>query len=482
MTIERSVEIREILTPLDWSVFTLVIFATIGLVLWGNRKQSQVSTSDPSGILDYLIMGRRLTLPLFVSTLVATWYGGIFGVTQIAFEDGIYNFLTQGLFWYATYIIFALFLVNRIRSFEAVTLPDLVTKMVGKRSGYISAVFNVFNVIPVTYAISIGLLIQALFGWTLSVSICAGVAMVGAYSFFGGFRAVVFSDLAQFFVMCSAVFLVLVFSLTNFGGITYLTANLPATHFEPLGKHSLATTLVWGFIALSTLVDPNFYQRCFAANSSRTAKIGILLSTLVWLGFDICTTLGGMYARAAIPEAESGTAYLTYAIQILPDGLRGFMVAGILATILSTLDSYIFVASTTLTHDLGPKKWRESLTAHRLGVILIAGVAILLSFAFEGNIRQIWKTLGSYSAACLLFPLLLTYIRPGRISDREFLPATIAGAAAMTYWRLSEKAGWSPSIAGIDDFYIGLAITMLTLGLALILTRRTSPKVSPAKI
>jgi len=46
---------------------------------------------------------------LFVGTLVATWYGGIFGVTFIAFEKGLYNFLTQGVFWYIAYLIFACF-------------------------------------------------------------------------------------------------------------------------------------------------------------------------------------------------------------------------------------------------------------------------------------------------------------------------------------------------------------------------------------
>lgn len=482
MKLQSELELNSILSPLDWFVFTAVLVATIGLVVWGNLKLSQADDSVEAGILDYLLMGRRLTLPLFIGTLVATWYGGIFGVTQIAFEDGVYNFITQGAFWYITYILFALFLVQRIRGFEAVTLPDLVSKMVGKRSGQVSAIFNVFNVIPITYAISIGLLIQALFGSSMELSIVLGVSLVLAYSFFGGFRAVVFSDLAQFFVMCSAVLFVLLFSLYTFGGISFLQSSLPSTHFEPLGKYSLATTLVWGFIALSTLVDPNFYQRCFAANSTRTARIGILCSTVIWFGFDICTTLGGMYARAVIPEAESGTAYLTYAVQVLPDGFRGFLLAGVLATILSTLDSYLFVASTTLTHDLGPQRWKESVWAHRIGVLTIGIVAIVMSFAFEGNIRDIWKTLGSYSAACLLFPLLFAYWKPSRIGDAQFLPATISGAACMTYWRFADKSNWPTIWSGLDDFYIGLIVTTTVLGLAILMSRNASPSnVEPSR-
>ena len=66
MQLQSNIAIREILSPLDWVIFSVVIFATIGLVIWGNRKKSQSAEEDSTGILDYLIMGRRLTLPLFV--------------------------------------------------------------------------------------------------------------------------------------------------------------------------------------------------------------------------------------------------------------------------------------------------------------------------------------------------------------------------------------------------------------------------------
>ena len=71
-------------------------------------------------------MGRYLTLPMQVATLVATWYGGLFGVTAIAFEQGLYNFIIQGVFWYITYIIFALWPVEKIRSKPTATLAELV--------------------------------------------------------------------------------------------------------------------------------------------------------------------------------------------------------------------------------------------------------------------------------------------------------------------------------------------------------------------
>jgi SSS family solute:Na+ symporter len=470
-TILPKIELSQILTTADWLVFFIVMLLTIISVLYGNhRKKQDIKANDESGnFLDLLIMGRRLTLPMFVATLVATWYGGIFGVTEIAFNNGIYNFITQGAFWYIAYIIFAFFIINKIQGYKAVTLPDLITKMFGPRSGILAAFFNFFNVLPIAYVISIGLFSQLLFGGELWLNMTLGVLLVVLYSMWGGLRAVVFSDIIQFFVMCIAVFLILAFSIGNFGGLEFLKNNLPTSYFSPTGKAGLATTLVWGFIALATLVDPNFYQRCFAADKPETAKKGILISTLVWFCFDICTTFGAMYAKAVIPEADSSHAYLTYALQLLPSGIRGLVLAGIFATILSTIDSYLFLAGTTLAYDLAPKKYKGNILFHHLGIILVGIISVFMAIVFEGNIKTVWKTLGSYSAACLLLPVLYGYLKPNKIKDNQFIFACLLGILATTYWRNATHTGF---FVNIDELYAGVFATSLGIFLYPIFTKK----------
>jgi SSS family solute:Na+ symporter len=451
-----TLDIRSILSPFDWMVFFAILLITLAAIVYGEVLKRRAELKTKESFLDYLLFGRQLTLPLFVATLVATWYGGIFGVTQISFEYGIYNFITQGVFWYGTYLLFALVLVDKVRKYQAVTLPDLVGQMFGPKSEKLSALFNFINVIPVAYTISIGLLLQALFGGSLIVMSTIGVLFVVIYSWFGGFRAVVLSDVVQFIVMCLAVLLVLIYSVDIFGGIGFLKANLPSQHFSILGGHGILTTLSWGLIALSTLVDPNFYQRIFAAQTTKTARNGILISTVIWFCFDICTTAGGMYARAVIPEADSAQAYLIYALQILPDGVRGFFLAGVAATILSTLDSFIFIAGTTFSYDLLPKKWKNKVLFNHLSNLLAAIISIILASMFSGDIKSVWKTLGSYSAACLLVPIMCGHLFPGKISDRQFFYSGIIGAIATTYWR-----HWSQS--SLDEIYIGSLATLVSL-------------------
>lgn len=466
-----KIDFWNFLSPLDVIVFFLVLAITAASVLYGQHLKAKAlkKDSEKESFLDMLVLGRQLTMPMFIATLVATWYGGIFGVTEIAFNYGIYNFVTQGVFWYVAYIIFAFFIIHKIAPYKAVTLPDLVEKMFGPNSAKLTGVFNFFNVLPVAYTISLGLFLQLLFGGELIANIAMGTTFVVLYSMWGGFRAVVFSDIIQFFVMVSGVFLILLFSVMTFGGLDFLQANLPAKHFSVTGGNSIATTLVWGFIAMSTLVDPNFYQRCFAAVNERAAKRGILISTFIWFCFDICTTFGAMYARAIIPTAESKHAYMTYAVQILPDGLKGFVLAGILATILSTMDSYLFLAGTTLSYDLAPKKWKGKVKFHHLGIILVGVISICVSIVFKGDIKAVWKTLGSFSASCLLLPVVYGHIFPNRIKDNQFVFSCLLGVITTAIWRNIERPA---PFNNVDELYIGILTTSLGLTFYHLLNRK----------
>ena len=69
-----------------------------------------------SGSDDYLLAGRTLTLPVFVATLVSTWYGGILGVGEYSYRYGLSNWFVFGVPYYFFALIFALFLAKKIRA------------------------------------------------------------------------------------------------------------------------------------------------------------------------------------------------------------------------------------------------------------------------------------------------------------------------------------------------------------------------------
>ena len=473
----------------DYGVLALVLAITYGAVIYGrSRKPSAQRT-----VVDILVDGRRLTLPFFVATLVATWYGGVLGVTAISYEYGIYNFVTQGVFWYASYLIFAFFLAPKLKKTASLTLPEVTEKFFGPKAEKVAAVFNIFNVIPTTYAISIGLIIHSLTHVPLVWSITLGVTLVLGYSFIGGFRSIILSDLVQFLVMVSAILCVLFFSIFTYGGWDFLTAELPETHFTATGGQNISELIMWGFIALSTLVDPNFYHRVFAARDSKVAKKGILISVILWMIIDIGTTAGGMYAAAVIKNTDPNTAYLYYGVSLLPTGVKGFFLAGLICTILSTLDSYLFLASSTMSYDILEKK-KNFFTSYRINLLVFALLSILLGSLFTSGlpgasgIKDVWKTFGSYSAGCLLLPLMAGFLKISSFKEKHFLYATLLSAFFITFWRLKdylweflghnllENLGVPEVVMNLEELYIGLVVSA-----AVLLTAQLKSKAAQAR-
>lgn len=459
-----------LVTTIDWIVFFAILALTLAFVWYGQRLKEKIPEKEQHSALELLLMGRRLTLPLFVATLVATWYGGIFGVTQLTYEKGVYNFLTQGIFWYVTYLIFAFFLVKKIRQYQVLTLAELAGASFGPKAEKLTAFLNFFNLLPMAYIISLGLFMQSLFGGDLFTHSIVGLVLVTAWSLWGGFQAVVFSDVVQFVVMILSVFFVAAFSWFHMGSPMMLLEKLPATHLDLTGGETTLNIMIWGFIAMSTLVDPNFYQRCLAANSEKTARRGILISTVVWFFFDICTTLGALYAKVALPDANPQHAYLQHAMMITPPGIRGMILAGILAIVLSTLDSYLFSAATCVSYDLFNQKKEFTPWHHHIALIGVAILSLILSMQFSGSVIEVWKTVGGFSAACLLFPLMCSQIFPGRLSEKSFISAVLTGMSFMLIWAYSPLSQY---VLDVDKFYAGLIGTSLVMIPALLIPNKS---------
>ncbi len=396
-----SITISDYLEKLDIFIIIFSLLSCFYLAKISNRNTTIKTNSE------YLLMDKKLTLPFFIATLTATWYGGIFGVTQIAFEQGIYNFFTQGLSWYISYIIFAIFFVKKIRQHKVLSIAELIGKKFGPNARKISAFLLFFHALPVSYALSLGIFLQMCFGISLFQGIIIGTLLVACYCCFGGFRAIVITDAWQFVLMFSSVIILLIFCFINFGGLGFLTHNLPTSYFSYHGTSSSFKPFLWLFLACSsTLIHPAFYQRCLAANSDKNAILGIFLAIFCWLIFDLCTTFASMYAKVLIPDALSEQAYLTFALQLLPTGFKGLFIAGILATILSTLDSFLFISASSISYDIFSHN-KNNLSFYRNITMLISAViTILMAYFFKARFENLWITFGSFFSLTLL-PLTL---------------------------------------------------------------------------
>jgi len=456
------------LAIVDYAIIVIYFVMLFALGFFIKRKVHSLN--------DYFLAGRRLTLPIFVATLVSTWYGGLLGVGELSFNYGFVNWLTQGFFWYLVYLFFAFFLANRIRKTNLYTIPDQLERFYDKRSRFLGAIFNFIMVTPAPYVFSMGLIFSILFGWDLWVGILLGTIVIVFYTIRGGFFADVYTDFIQFFLMMIGVAMIIPIAVQTYGGFDFLTANLPETHLTITGGWTTQMILVWGFLAFWTLADPGFYQRCYAAKDDKIPKKGILISIGFWLLFDICTTFTGMYAAAAsnagVLVVESATtSYLSIAGALLPPALLGLFLTGLIATVMSTVDSFTFLGAMNISHDLYKNIFKKEATEKqvmnmtKIGIIITIGFAVIISLFFD-SIVAMWYTIGTIGISALIVPILIGFFYKRKKSPMASILSMIAGSGTALFWFVNgylnlDQWGWPQYIFGVEPMYPGLLASLI---------------------
>lgn len=447
-------------SSLDIVIVLLFFSALLFIGFLAGRKHGK--TAD-----DYLLSGRQVGLFVFVLTNVSTWYGGILGVGEFTYRYGLLSWFTQGLPYYFFAFLFAFFFAGKIRRASLFTIPDKIEEKFGRTASLFSAVIVFILVSPAPYLLMAANLIAIFFGLPIIPSLIAALILSFAYLFKGGYRADLYTDVFQFFVMFAGFILIFIIAYITFGGIEFLSNHLPEEHLKITGGASSAFIAIWFLIAMWTFADPGFHQRCYAAKNENTAKRGILISIILWAFFDFLTTSTGLYARALLPDiTQPVNAFPLLAEKILAPGLKGIFYAALFATILSTLNSFLFLSATTVGRDfifrLKKEKDELKLKPYTIGGLALAGLLSVLLAYYIPSVIELWYTLGSICIPAIIFPVISSYHDKLIIAKKFVIVEMAAAVIASTGWFAAEKifsmSGlWSeiePMIAGLSAAFI----------------------------
>jgi SSS family solute:Na+ symporter len=416
---------------------------------------------------DYLLGGRNVGLLMFILTNVATWYGGILGVGEFTYNYGLASWFTQGIPYYAFAFLFAFLFAEKIRKASLFTIPDKITQVYGRTAGLLSAVVVFILVSPAPYLLMVANLISLVFNISLFYSLIISNLLVLVFMIKGGFRSDIFTDAFEFFVMFGGFIVILLFAVSAYGGFGFLKANLPPAHLTPTGGASPVYIIVWFFIALWTFADPGFHQRCYAAKDGKTARNGILISIILWAFFDFLTTSTGLYARAAFPNlANPSQSYLFLAEKLLGPGLKGFFYIALFATILSTLNSFLFISATTIGRDffqaLSSDKNDGRLKKHTgIGLIISSVLSILFALLIP-SVIGLWYTIGSLFIPAIIFLVTGAYFPKFRVSSKYAVAEMIAAVFASASWLFIKDLSFIPPLLKeVEPMITGLVLGLI---------------------
>ena len=435
----------------------LALLIAIGLL---TRRQARSSE-------DYLLMARKLSLPGFVMALVASWYGGILGVSEYSFRYGLSNWFVFGLPYYLHAALFAIFLAKRARTTRFVSMADQLEAAYGVRVAQLGALVIFLTTMPAAYVLMIGKLAEWMFGVPYWLALLLGLLVSTIYIYSGGLKGLVRADLIYFAVMYGGFVMIVIALVSQYGGMGFLRAKVPSELFTPAGGQTFAAVFVWYIIASTTLIEPLYYELTYAAKSAKTAQRGILIAILFWALFDFMTTTTGLYAHALLKDiSDPAFAFPELARMVLPAGLFGLFLAALLATVMSTIDSYTFIAAQALGRDFfwRGKADRSAIDATRyvrVGLLATFVGAYLLALASE-SIIALWHGLGSVSAPILLLQMLTSWSSRSKFGKRVVLAGMLVSGLVALVWRLwPEMSGQESYWFNIEPIYAGLAISVL---------------------
>jgi SSS family solute:Na+ symporter len=442
--------------------YAIIIIYLLGLAYLGLTRRA----ADRDSAANYILGGRTLTLPAFVASLVSTWYGGILGVGEFTYRYGLSNWLVFGAPYYLAAFLFALFLAKKARQTEALTIPDQLEAAYGRKAAIAGSIIIFLMTLPAAYVLMLAMFFKYLFGWPLWLGALLGTIFSIFYIHLGGFRSVVRTDILQFATMFFGFILLFILLATKYGGLSFIENNVPPTHLTWHGGNSGWYIAVWYVIALATLIEPAFYQRCYAVKNEAAARKGILISIACWAFFDFLTTSCGLYARALLPNLDNpATSFIGLANLILPAGLLGIFMLALLSTIHSTVDSYFFIAASTFGRDIVWRIFRvrddEIVHYTRTGLILSATIAAVAALYFE-SIVDIWHDFGSVGTPALLMPLLSAFQGRRKLKSGVAFVSIIAAGGISLVWLLSRYITADGNYwINLEPIFPGLGVSFL---------------------
>lgn len=464
--------IHDALTTLDLGIIGVYLLA---MVLIGVICVKRVKNSG-----DFYVAGRSFGPMVLMATVCATIIGGsgLMGRAGVAYSSGFKAILTAVPYLLGMFIFSGI--SGRISDIgfqhNISSIPELFEKRFGKEAKIILAAMVAFAMMgtvasQVTATATIIKMLGGEFGISYETGALIACFVFMVYTATSGLFGVVYTDVLQFYMLLLFVYILIpIASLTKVGGFANYTANLAPELFKPYINGDILSDIITYLVF--TMAGAEMWQRAFAAKDRHSAKEGMFLGTgvygltilLVYFMGTVAHQIIGDDVLAAFGSTDAVVPAL--AIKVLPAGLTGLALAGILSVIMSTADSYLLVSVQTCVHDIwktfkpdmGEKK--EILLSRIFSVILPLG-ALVIALYIKNAYNILMFAWSFYAAAAGLPAFAALYWK--KATKEGIIAGMLAGFVFCVGWKLyGNPFGLGPTVPGA----IACAIALIAVSLA----------------
>jgi SSS family solute:Na+ symporter len=401
---------------LDTGIVLAYLAMMVAIGLYASRKQGSVE--------DYFVASGRIGTLSIACLWLASWIGGasVVAGASNAYHSGI----SAG--WYIGSMVigcslFGLFFaarVNRIgRQNKLLTYPDMIESRYDSRTRVVATITTILAYLG--YAAgqiaASALVLQTLLGMQYEAALLLSAGIIVVYTATGGFLAITFTDWVQVSILFVGVAIVgIPIAVANGGDWSTLTTSLPESYFDVGGMGWPTILAMVVSISLSFFTAMDNYTRCFAARSEQTARRGALIASVLLVPLLVGTVWMGLTTQVLIPGmADTGDVLTRFVIEYFPVGLKGLLLVGILAALMSTADICILTASANATRDIYQRYVNPAVEPKRLlGMSMVASAVIgtgatLMAWLMQDVLSILLVAFTVNSAALFLPSIAMVY-------------------------------------------------------------------------
>ncbi|MGM7647424.1 sodium:solute symporter family protein [Nocardia sp. JW2] len=511
VVLDASSSLRLDAAPVDYALVALYFVFVLGI---GLIARSRVSSS-----VDFFLSGR--SLPAWVTGLafISANLGAV-EIMGMSANGAQYGFPTFNYFWigavpamlFLGVVMMPFYYGSKVRS-----VPEFMRRRFGTGAHLVNALsFAVAQVLIAGVNLYLlGTILNVLLGWPLWISVAVAAVIVLSYVTLGGLSAAIYNEVLQFFVIVAALLPLTLVGLHRVGGWDRLQDKVSAS---PGGADQLHT---WPGNAMSGFTDnfasimgivfglgfvlsfgywtTNFVevQRALATHSIAAAQRTPIIGAYPKMFIPLIVVIPGMISAvlvpqmieykqqvAANPDFEGDVTYnqalLFLMKEVLPNGLLGVGLAGLLAAFMAGMAANISAFNTVFSFDLWQQYVRKDrsdgyyLRVGRLATVGATVAAIFTAFIAGGfsNMMDYLQTLFSFFNAPLFATFILGMLWKRMTAAAGWIGLVSGTLAAIVVFVLNETGVTSLSgqgasfvaagVAFVVDIVVSVAVTMVT--------------------
>jgi solute:Na+ symporter, SSS family len=490
------------LTALDWIV---CLAGLVGSIFIGLRLAVRSHASESSS--GFFLAGRNLSWPIVGASLFATNIGAehLVGLSGDAYRYGLcagtVELTTAICLGFAAAALFPYYIRNQI-----FTIPEFLELRYNRQARvFFSGLMLVISIMTkMAFHLYAGaLVLRGLLGWNVMTVVALAGLVIAAITIIGGFTAAAYTDSIQTGIMILGCGLMLLIGLHRVGGWHALVAAVPNA-IRIAKPYDDPNYPFWGIIAGAVYggifywgMDQVNVQRVLGARNLDEARWGSMFATLLKFSPVFIFALPGVIALALYPGREAKTTFITLLNELLPSGIRGLVLAALLASLIGSNLSVMNSVSTLVVRDfilhLRPQTSEPAQVLFgRIAIAIAATLGVMAAYLVYTTPEGLYKYLQTISIYLVMpiTPAIVFGIMSKRVTVKGALASVLTGAVLATVFvtdqlmsprRSARLFPWLHTKLTLNYTYRGLWGTIAII-IVLFMVSAFTEKADPARL